>query len=579
MSKENLESIRHSLAHILAYAIKETYPGVKFGIGPAIENGFYYDFDFSTTTAATFKQEDLPKIEKKMRDLLKKNLTFASKVISKDEAKKIFADQPYKLALIDRVGGNEVSIYQSGKFVDLCKGPHIASTKEIDAKAFSLERVAGAYWEGDEKNKMLTRVYGFAFETATALKNFIDLRAEAEKRNHIKLGKELELFMISKEVGQGLILWLPKGAMLKRITEQFAINTYLKNGYQLVCTPHLAKEDLFKISGHLEFYKDSIFAPFESEGEKYYVKPMNCPMHLVIYKNSQKSYRDLPLRYAELGTVYRYEKSGELRGLTRVRGFTQDDGHILCTPDQLQGEINKVLDLFHYVLSSFGYEKFKLSLSVRDPKNKEKYLGNDADWEKAEAALLKGIEHIGWKYERQEGEAAFYGPKIDLKVNDAIGREWQLSTLQVDFNEPIRFDIHYIDKAGQKKRPIMLHRALLGSIERFLGVLIENYGGNFPVWLAPVQAAIVPVSDKHLGYAQKIYEMLFDNGIRVELESGDGTMGNKIRKVELQKIPYVVVVGDKEIAENLISIRQRGEKALSRQKPENFIELILKQNK
>jgi len=568
---KKIEKIRHSLAHILAMSVQELYPGVKFGIGPAIENGFYYDFDFGK---ASISEKDLKKIEVRMRKLIQGEIKFKKKRISKKEAQKIFKDQPYKLDLIKELPGKTVSIYQSGEFIDLCKGPHVKSTKEINPDAFKLTKVAGAYWKGDENKPMLTRIYGLAFSTKKELDDYLKKLTEIEKRDHRKLGKELELFTINEDVGQGLPLWLPKGAMLRQIMEDFVLKTYLKEGYQLVKTPHIGSEKLFTISGHLKHYKDDMYAPIEIDDEKYYLKPMNCPFHLMIYKASPKSYRDLPIRYTELGTVYRYERSGTLSGLTRVRGFTQDDGHILCRPDQLEEEIKRAIKLTKYIFQSFGFKKFKIELSVRDPRKKKKYLGSDSDWQKAEKALIKGIKAAGWSYRRAEGEAVFYGPKIDVKVEDVLGRPWQISTIQLDFNLPKRFEIIYTDKDGKKKYPFMIHRALLGSLERFSGLLIEHYAGDFPLWLAPVQVWIIPISSKQLAYSKKIVKQLKENDIRLELKHGNETLAKKIRQGELQKIPYLLIIGEKEVKNKKIRVRERKKGDLGFYSLEKFIKIL-----
>jgi len=568
-----ISTIRHSLAHILAAAIQEFYPGVKFGTGPAIENGFYYDFDFSKTNRS--KQltiEELPKIEKRMKEMVKQNLKFKKEIISKAKARKIFQNQPYKLELIKKIPEKNVFIYQCGQFVDLCQGPHIKSTKQIDPESFKLVKIAGAYWQGDEKNPMLIRIYGLAFSTPTELKNYLAFQEEAKKREHTKLGQKLELFTINEKVGSGLPLWLPKGARLKYIIEKFIFEKYLHSGYVPVSTPHIGSEELFTISGHLQHYQESMYAPIKIDQEKYYLKPMNCPFHLIIYQTSPKSYRDLPIRYTELGTVYRYEKSGTLRGLTRVRGFTQDDGHIICRPDQLEDEIKKALKLTLQILKTFGFKKFKTALSVRDQRNKKGYLGKNQDWQKAEKALTKALEAVDLDYIREKGEAAFYGPKIDIKVKDALGREWQISTLQLDFNLPERFDINYINQKGQKERPFMIHRALLGSIERFIGLLIENYAGDFPFWLAPIQVWIIPISEKQNRYADQVAQKLEKEDIRFEIKNENETLGRKIREGETQKIPYLLIVGQKESDCQTVTVRKRKKGNLETMKIEKFIQ-------
>jgi len=495
MKNEKLEMMRHSWSHVMAAAIKQLWPKAKPTIGPAIEDGFYYDFD-----DLKIGEEDLEKIEDKMREIVKGNLEFIKSELSIKEALAKEKDQPYKKELIEKLkdqGESKVSYYKLGDFEDLCRGPHVKSTKELDWRSFKLTKLAGAYWRGDEKNKMLTRIYGVAFSDKKELNKYLDMMAEAEKRDHRKLGQELNLFMIDDEVGQGLPVWLPNGAILRQEMENFILQEYQRRGYKLVRTPHIASAKLFEQSGHLGFYKDGMYSPMNIDGEDYYVKPMNCPFHAKIYKRDMHSYRELPIRYTELGTVYRYERSGTLHGLTRVRGFTQDDAHIICMPDQLTDELVGVIDLTKYILETFGFDKFKVVLSVRDSKDKKKFMGTDKEWELAEEGLKKALKISKWDYDIEEGEAVFYGPKIDVKVFDAVGREWQISTLQLDFNLPTRFDMTYIDKDGSKERPFMLHRALLGSIERFTGVLIEHYAGAFPVWLSPVQIKLLAVGEKH----------------------------------------------------------------------------------
>lgn len=573
MPDNQINKIRHSLSHIMAAAVQEMFPKTKFGIGPAIENGFYYDFD----SKPAISEEDLPKIEKRIKELIKQNIVFKRKLISKTEAKKLFKNQPYKLELIKDLPAKQITIYQSGDFIDLCAGPHVKSTKEIDPEAFKLVKIAGAYWKGDEKNPMLTRIYGLAFETKKELLDYIQKQTEAEKRNHLILGQKLGLFMISGEVGQGLPLWLPKGALVRQILEDFIIQKYLKNGYDIVRTPHIGSEKLFSISGHLTNYKESMYSPIEIEKEKYYLKPMNCPMHLIIYKNTPKSYRDLPIRYTELGTVYRYEKSGVLHGLTRVRGFTQDDGHIICRTDQLEEEIGKAIKLTKEVLETFGFKDFRVALSVRDPKNKKKYLGSDKMWKTAEEKLEKGIKNAGWDFKREEGEAVFYGPKMDIKIKDSLEREWQISTLQVDFNLPERFDISFINDKSQKERPLMLHRALLGSLERFFGLLIEHYAGALPLWLSPIQAEIINIGSDHQKYAQEIHSQLLANDIRAKLSNENQTVSKRIREAEIQKTPYILVVGDKEVANETINVRHYRRGQEGEIKLEKFLEKIGKE--
>ncbi len=590
---QDLEILRHSAAHLMAAAVLEIWPDAKFGIGPTIENGFYYDFDLPKQLTP----EDLPKIEKKMKELIKKDIAFEKQEMSVDEAIELFnkLGQTYKIELLkdikekgttvigDQLTSDQkdnvekVRIYKTGNFIDLCRGPHVASTKELSKVAFKLNRLAGAYWRGDENNKMLTRIYGLAFEDENELKNYLEMLAEAEKRDHRKLGQELELFMIDEEVGAGLPLWLPKGAVLRQQMENFVLEEYQKRGYQLVRTPHIASYKLFEQSGHLNFYKEGMYSPMNIEGEDYYVKPMNCPFHVKMYNSKIRSYRDLPIRYTELGTVYRYERSGTLHGLTRVRGFTQDDAHIICTDKQLTDELVGVIDLTKYILKTFGFDKFKIVLSVRDPNDKGKYLGSNKDWELAETGLKKALEIANWNYETEEGEAVFYGPKIDVKVFDAMGREWQISTLQLDFNLPQRFDMTYVDKGGSKKRPFMLHRALLGSLERFTGVLIEHYAGAFPVWLSPVQIVIITVGAAHKEYAHKLAQELKEQSFRIEVWDENETVANKIRKAEKQKIPYMLVIGDKEMKSKNLHVRKRGSDKVMVMKNEEFVKKVLEE--
>lgn len=561
-----IETIRHSLAHILAAAVREIYPEVKFGIGPAIENGFYYDV--STEVLA---EADLPRIENKMRELIKKDLVFKKKLISKTEAKKIFKNQPYKLELIKELPSPKATVYQSGNFIDLCKGPHIKNVKEINPESFKLTKIAGAYWKGDEKNPMLTRIYGLAFVTKKELVDYLQKQAEAEKRDHRLLGQKLDLFHFDEEFGLGLPLWHPKGALLRRIIEDYCLNEYLQNGYQLLQTPHIARLGLWKKSGHWDFYRENMYSPMEVEKEKYVVKPMNCPGHILIYNHRLRSYRDLPLRFAELGTVYRFEKSGVLHGLIRVRGFTQDDAHIFCPPEQLSQEITVCLKLGLKILKAFGFKEYDIYLSTR-PK---KYIGTPKNWAKATAALKYALEKAKLEYQVDPGEGVFYGPKIDLKIKDSLGRPWQCTTIQVDFNLPEKFNLVYIDQKGKKQQPIMIHRALLGSIERFVGVLLEHYAGALPLWLSPVQVEIINVGAGHRKYAQEIYLQLSENNIRASLSDENLTVSKRIREAELQKIPYILVVGDEELRNNSVNVRSK--KGNEEIKLETFIEKIKKE--
>jgi threonyl-tRNA synthetase len=554
MAENNIEKIRHSLAHILAGVVKEMYPEAKIGVGPAVDNGFYYDFD-----NINISETDLPKIEKKMKEFIKKQVSFEKSVVSKKQAEEVFKNEPYKLELLDDIEEKEVSIYKSGDFTDLCSGPHIENTKEIDPDGFKLDRTAGAYFKGSEENKMLQRIYGLAFQSKKELDDYIAKREEAEKRDHRKIGKKLELFMFDDEVGQGLPLYLPNGGMLRYQLMNFAMETYFAHGYEVVSTPHIAREDLWKRSGHLKFYAEDMYGPISVDEKNYRLKPMNCPFHVKMYNSKIRSYRELPLRWAEMGTVYRYEKSGELHGLTRPRGFTQDDAHIICTEDQLFQEVVSALELVQYIYKTLGMEDLKFKLSVRDPKNIDKYFGENKDWEKAEKSLEEAINKASSSgYEVDEGGAVFYAPKIDIDAVDAVGRSWQLSTIQVDFNLPYRFDMKYIDEKGEEKTPFMIHRALLGSLERFLGVYIEHTEGNFPVWLSPKQVLVIPVSEKFTDYAEKVSSTLKKQKIRVSVSSENETLGKKIRNGEVQKVPYLLVVGEREEKENTVSVRYRG---------------------
>ena len=573
---ENLEKKRHSLAHIMAAAIQELWPEAQLAIGPAIENGFYYDIDFGTVKII---EADLKTIEKKMNHLLKQNLKFTRTEMKIDEAIKEAKKEkhPYKLEILEdlkKEGEKEVSFYSVGTFTDLCRGPHIESTKEIKPNSFKLQKLAGAYWRGDEKNKMLTRIYGLAFNTKEELDEHLRLLSEAEKRDHRKLGKELDLFHIDEIVGLGLPLWHPKGARLWRALENFWYNEHEKAGYELVRSPHIGNKKLWETSGHWGFYNDSMYPPLEAgqslldsqekkavkESEAYLLKPMNCPFHVQIYKNSLHSYRDLPLRWAECGTVYRYEKKGELSGLTRVRGFTQDDAHIICRADQVEEELSRVVDFILFIYSSFGFklEDIKVYLSVRDPQNK-KTIGTDDGWNFTEKVLEKIAKAKKLNYETDLGGAAFYGPKLDFKIKDVLGREWQCSTLQFDFNLPERFQMSFTNSQGEKEQPFMLHRALFGSFERFIGLLIEHFNGAFPLWLAPVQIKILSVAEKHLAFAEKLVTEFKANGFRVEVDHNNETVGNKIRKAVNEKVPYVLVIGDKEMESQDLNVRDRGQ--------------------
>ena len=560
--ESQLFRIRHSTAHIMAQAVLEKFPEGKVAIGPAIEDGFYYDFDLPRPLTP----EDLEGIEKRMRGIIQSGVNFERKVVSADEAKVLFHDQPFKIELIEGLesgemddDGNpvsekpEISIFSQGGFTDLCRGPHVANSREINPSAVKLLNVAGAYWRGDEKRPMLQRIYGTAWNKPDELKDYLWRLEEAKKRDHRKIGQELDLYSINEEIGAGLILWHPKGGRIRKLIENFWSEEHEANGYDFVYTPHIGKAQLWETSGHLGFYKDNMYSPVDIEGQQYYLKPMNCPFHLHIYKNSLRSYRDLPMRYAEEGTVYRYERSGVLHGLMRVRGFTQDDAHHFCRPDQMPAEIDFVLGFSLHILRSFGFSDIHAYLSTRP----EKSVGDPAMWEAAEVALEESLNRSGIDYKVDKGGGAFYGPKIDLKVEDAIGREWQLSTIQFDFNEPERFDLTYIGEDGQPHRPYMIHRALLGSLERFFGVLIEHYAGAFPVWLSPVQAALIPIADRHLDYMRQVETELRKAGIRVTVDDRPERMNAKIRDAQNQKIPYMLVIGDKEEESGQVALRLR----------------------
>ncbi len=552
--KESLELLRHSLAHIMAQALKELYgdKNVHLGIGPTTENGFYYDVEVE---GKRISEEDLPVIEEKMKEIINRNCEIVREELPREEAIKFFEDKKeiYKVDIIKHQipEGEPISIYKQCDFVDLCRGPHIPSTGE--AGAFKLVSLAGAYWRGKEGNPMLQRIYGVAFWTEKELKKYLHMLEEAKKRDHRKIGKELELFIIDEDVGAGLVLWLPKGAIIRNEIENEWKKEHIKRGYQLVYTPHVGRENLWKTSGHLDFYRENMFPEMQIEEDGYFVKPMNCPFHVQIYKSKQRSYKELPIRLAELGTVYRYERSGVLHGLMRVRGFTQDDAHIICTEEQVENEIKGVLNLVLDTLKSYGFNEFQIFLSTRP----EKSVGDDRMWEVATNSLKKAIEDVGLDYDIDEGGGAFYGPKIDVKIKDAIGRMWQCSTIQFDFNLPERFDMYYIGEDNKKHRPYMIHRAIFGSIERFIGVLLEHYAGLLPLWLAPIQARVIPISDAHLPYAREVKKKLSEAGLRVDVDERNERMNKKIRDAELQKIPYMLVVGDKEWQTGTVSVRTK----------------------
>jgi threonyl-tRNA synthetase len=545
---EKLQKIRHSAAHVMADAVEKLFPGTKLGIGPAIEEGFYYYFDCEKT----FTPEDLPKIEKEMVRIIKDNLAFKEKVVDKKEAKKIFKGkgETYKLELLDELGEEEISIYEHGDFVDLCKGPHVSRTGEIGA--FKLLSVAGAYWRGSESNPMLQRIYGTAFEDKESLEKFLKVREEAKKRDHRKLGKELDLFSFDDVMGAGLVLYHPKGAMLRQFVVDYITKKHIERNYKLISSPHILKSDIWIQSGHYDYYKEHMYI-FKSEAQEFAVKPMNCPGHILVYASRTRSYREFPIRYFELGTVYRHEKSGVLHGLLRVRGFTQDDAHIFCLQDQVEEEVINVINFVAETLKDFGFEDFEVELSTRP----EEHIGTEADWETATNALKKALEQKQLQYEINEGDGAFYGPKIDIKLKDALGRAWQCATIQCDFALPERFNLKYTDHHGKEQRPVVLHRVILGSLERFIGALIEHYGGDFPLWLAPVQVMIIPIAEAHVEYGGKVKGALSLKGFRAEIDTRDEKMQKKIRDAELEKIPYMLILGDRESEKGEISFRNR----------------------
>ena len=548
----------------MAEAVQSMFPDAKFGIGPAIEAGFYYDF----ALPRSLNPDDLKTIEAKMSEIIASDVPFVRDEVAKKEARRLFAAQPYKLELIDEIPDDKVSLYRQGSFVDLCRGPHVSSTGEI--KAFKLLSIAGAYWRGDENCPMLQRIYGVAFDTKEALAEHLEKLEQAAKRDHRKLGRELDLFSIHDEAGPGLVHWHPKGAVIRRVIEDFWREEHIKRGYDIVYTPHIAKLDLWKTSGHWEFYHDYLYSPMEVEGQEYILKPMNCLGHILIYKTRRHSYRELPLRYAELGTVYRYERSGVLHGLSRVRGFTQDDAHIFCRFDQLEDEVIGVLDLARFMINTFGFTHYQVLLSTRP----EKYAGSIQVWDGATETLSQALAHLGLAYKIDPGEGVFYGPKIDIKFEDAQGRAWQGPTIQVDFNLPQRFNVTYIGEDGKEHLVAMVHRTVLGSMERFLASLIEHYGGAFPVWLAPLQVIVIPVADRHLDYAHKLEAELKSDGVRVQVNARSETVNLKIRQAQLDKIPYMLVVGDKEVAASTVSIRLHSGEQLASQSFDSFKKTI-----
>jgi threonyl-tRNA synthetase len=559
----------HSSAHLLAEAIEALYPGVKLAIGPPIENGFYYDIDFGTHN---FSSDHFPKVEQKMTELARQKNTFERIEISKSEAISYFKekDDEYKLELIEGLNDGEITFYKQGEFTDLCRGPHIPNTGFI--KAIKLLNTAGAYWRGDEKNKQLTRIYGITFPKNKELTQYLEMLEEAKKRDHRKLGKEMELFTFSQKVGQGLPLWLPKGAALRERLENFLKKAQMIAGYEPVITPHIANKELYICSGHYEKYGEDSFQPIKTpnEGEEFFLKPMNCPHHCEIYKSKPRSYKDLPVRYAEFGTVYRYEQSGELHGLTRVRAFTQDDAHLFVRPDQVEIEFEQVIDLVLYVFKALGFENFTAQVSLRDKENKEKYIGSDENWELAENAIINSANKKGLKTVVEYGEAAFYGPKLDFMVKDALGRSWQLGTIQVDYNLPERFELEYTGSDNKKHRPVMIHRAPFGSMERFIAVLLEHCGGNFPLWLTPDQVSILPISDKYMEYSKEVLNSLKIYDIRAEIDDRNEKTGRKIRDAEVRKIPFMLIVGEREAEEGTVSVRRHGGEDLGSMSLEEF---------
>ncbi|MEO0159091.1 MAG: threonine--tRNA ligase [candidate division WOR-3 bacterium] len=569
-SKEGKEVFWHSSAHILAQAVKRLFPNSKLTIGPPIEKGFFYDIDFN---GKTLNEDDLKKIEEECYKIIESNYYTRREEWDSNYAKEFFKskNEDYKVILIDEFNQDKVSVYFQGEFVDLCKGPHIPRTGLV--KAFKILSVSGAYFKGDERNPQLQRIYGISFPNKEELNEFLNKLEEAKKRDHRVLGKQLELFDFYEEAGSGFVFFHPKGAILRKILEDFSKQKHLERGYKLVWTPHVLKTDIWKISGHLDYYKENMFL-METENESFGVKPMNCPAHILIYKSKKYSYRDLPLKLFEVATVYRYERSGTLHGLLRVRNITQDDSHIFCAPYQVEEVVSEVLDLMKEILNKFGFKKFEIWLSVYDKNNFSKYMGSIEDWENAQNSLKRALEKLNLEYKILEGEAAFYGPKIDVHLFDVLDRKWQCTTIQLDFNLPKRFNLTFVDKDGKEKTPIIIHRAIFGSIERFMGILIEHYAGEFPLWLSPIQIVIIPISDKFIDYAQKVYNFFKENGFRVEIDKRKETVGYKIRDAEIHKIPYVFVVGKKEVENEGVSIRKRKEGDLGFKKLEEALEIL-----
>jgi threonyl-tRNA synthetase len=566
-SPEGLYVLRHSTAHAMAQAITELYPGSKLTIGPPIENGFYYDIE----VAGRITDDDLPRIEERMREVLERDLPIQREEVSKAEAEALYEDNPYKLELVQGLDDGDITIYRQGDFFDLCRGPHVPSTGRLGA--FKLQNLAGAYWRGDEKNKMLTRIYGTAWPTEKELKAYLRRLEEAKERDHRKIGKDLHLFTFSPDIGAGIPIFLPKGEMLRHLMEGYVREVQTCHGYDHVWTGHLANEQLYVKSGHIEHYRDDMFPPMVDGDTRYRLKPMNCPSHMTLFNTQAHSYRDLPLRYAEFATLYRYEKSGQLTGLTRVRSLTQDDAHVFCAEDQVQEEFARALEIIREVLDTYGFEDYRVRLSMRDPDD-TKYISDDEKWTRAEEALVTALDAAGIPYEPVAGEAAFYGPKADFMARDVLGREWQLSTIQVDFIQPARLGCEYIGEDGQPHTPVLLHRAVTGTTERFMAVLIEHYAGAFPVWLSPVQAVVIPVADRHLDYARKVKETLAARGLRAEVDDALMSMQKKIRANARQKVPYLLIVGDEEAGEGTVNVRRRGSKQQEALAVESFVDQV-----
>ncbi len=570
-SPEGRETYWHTTSHVMAQAVKRLHPEAKLGIGPAIEEGFFYEFDLS---GKSFSPEDLERIEDEMRRIVKEDLPIVREELGREEAIALFErlGEVYKVELLREMEEDVVSVYRQGEFVDLCRGPHLPSTGYV--KHFKILYASSSYWRGDERNPVMQRVYGISFPTKEMLDEYLRRREEARKRDHRVVGPQLDLFSMPSEViGPGLIIWHPKGARIRRIIEDFLVRVHLKWGYELVYSPHIAYTNLWKTSGHLDYYRDFMYV-FEKEGIEHAVKPMNCPFHILVYKSRRRSYRELPMRLFELGTVYRFERSGVLHGLLRARGFTQDDAHIFTTPEKLEEEIFRVIELDEYLMRSFGFEEFKVELSTWDPRHPEEYMGSEDDWHRAQSALEEALREKGYEYRVMEGEAAFYGPKIDVKLVDSIGREWQLSTIQLDFNLPKRFNVTYIDADGNEKTVVMIHRALLGSIERFFGILLEHYAGNFPLWLAPVQVRVLPVAERHLDRAKEVLEALLREDVRADLDDARGTLGYRIRESELEKVPILLVIGDKEVESGKVAVRRKGRGNLGSMDLSEFLEMF-----